>query len=556
MTQSLIRIAIAQMNPTVGDLTGNMAKIRKCRKAAQAAGADLVATPEMSITGYPAEDLVLKPFFIKSVRASVEKLARETSDGGPAIIVGAPWEESGALYNAALVLDGGHITDKVFKTALPNYGIFDEKRVFRAGESTKPVHIRGADIGLMVCEDMWFPECTRELKHAGADLLISITASPFETDKQPERLSAAHARVLETGLSLLCVNQTGGQDEVIFDGTSFALAPDGTIVAQCAGFEEDFQTLDFKKGAAGLTPHEGRITASYDNLDAIYQAAMLGLRDYVNKNNFPGVLIGLSGGLDSALSAAIAVDALGPSRVRTVMMPSRYTSRDSLDDAAQCADMLGVRLDTIPINPGVDAFDHMLAPAFRDVESDLTEENIQSRLRGMILMALSNKFGDLVLTTGNKSEISVGYATLYGDMCGGYSVLKDIYKTTAFALSRRRNATRPHHGLGPDGPAMPERIITKPPSAELRPDQKDEDSLPPYEILDDILECLVEGSMASADIQKRGHDAETVARIEHLLYVAEYKRRQAAPGVKITRKSFGRDRRYPITNGFRTARHP
>lgn len=557
MTHTPFRISMAQLNPLVGDLTRNLEAIRKARASAMSEGADLLVTPEMSLAGYPAEDLILKPFFIKSVRACVEVLAKDTSDGGPAVIVGAPWICGGELYNAALVLENGAIKNIVRKTDLPNYGVFDEKRVFKAAQPSEPIIIKGHSIGLMICEDMWFSQCTAHLKEQGANILIAITASPFETAKGQERLVTARKRVKESGLPLIFVNQAGGQDEVIFDGTSFALASNGEIRAQCAGFDQDYQTLDCELDGKGrLVPQQGRITPAFSDLDAIYQATMLGLRDYVTKNGFPGVLIGLSGGLDSALTAAIAVDALGPSKVRTVMLQSPYTSDESLEDAAKCADLLKVHLDAIPIDPAMAAFDNMLKDKFKNTKSDTTEENIQARIRGVVLMALSNKFGDLLLTTGNKSEISIGYSTLYGDMSGGYSVLKDIYKSTVFTLSRRRNEGRPLNGLGPKGPAIPERVITKPPSAELRPDQTDADSLPPYDQLDDILYCLVEESMASADIVERGHDPETVARVEHMLYVAEYKRRQAAPGVKITRKSFGRDRRYPITNGFRTARRP
>ncbi|GAB4577265.1 MAG: NAD+ synthase [Rhodothalassiaceae bacterium] len=547
-----IHIAIAQLNPTVGDLAGNVALIRDAHGRAAAAGADLLVTPEQSLVGYPTEDLVLKPAFIAAAEACVSRLAALTSNGAPAMIVGTPWRVDGRLYNAALLLENGVVAAMALKCELPNYGVFDEKRIFAAAEDVAPVPFRGLRLGLMICEDMWYPATARRLADAGADLLIVPTASPFETDKVAQRLIEARARVRETGLPLLFVNQVGGQDEVIFDGTSFALDTRGRQVAQSIGFAPDFDCLSFAGGA--FSP--GRIVPPYDDLEAIWRAMALGLADYIGKNGFPGVLIGLSGGIDSALSTALAVDALGADAVHCVMMPSPYTSRESLEDAAECAARLGVRLDRIAITPGMEAFTQMLAPSFEGRAPDVTEENIQSRLRGMLLMALSNKFGKLVLTTGNKSEVSVGYATLYGDMCGGYSVLKDIYKTTVFKLARWRNVCLPEGMKGPGGVVIPERIILRPPTAELRPGQKDEDSLPPYEVLDEILQCLVERNMAHEDIVALGHEAATVARVESLLLGAEYKRRQAAPGVKITRKSFGRDRRMPITNRFRSASPP
>lgn len=549
-----LTIALAQLNPKVGDLAGNRAGILAARAAA--GKADLVVTQEMSLVGYAPEDMVLKPAFQEAAHACAESLAAATADDGPALVVGTPWVEEGRLYNAVLLLEGGRIAARVLKHHLPNYGVFDEKRVFAAGPPAGPVDFRGLKLGLMVCEDMWFADVPRHLADAGADILIAPTASPFEIDKAGERLAHGRARAAETGLPLLMVNQVGGQDEVIFDGTSFIVHPDGEVPACWPGFVEHVALTRWQRGAAGWRCAEGERHEPFGDLDAIWQACMTGLRDYVTKNGFPGVLVGLSGGLDSALSAAIAVDALGADRVHTVMMPSRFTGPESREDANACARLLGVRHDTVAIGPGVAAFGEMLAPLFAGTAPGVMEENIQSRLRGMILMALSNKFGHLVLTTGNKSEVSVGYATLYGDMCGGYSVLKDIYKTTCFALARRRNAHHPTGALGPRGPVMPGRVITKPPTAELRDNQKDEDSLPPYEILDDILACLVERNMAIDAIIALGHPRDTVVRVETLLYGAEYKRRQAAPGVKITRKSFGRDRRYPITNGFRTAVTP
>jgi len=507
------------------------------------------------VTGYPLEDLVLKPYFVRVVAQAIESLAGITEGHElPGLIVGAPWNDGGNLYNAALLLQDGKVAEIRFKHDLPNYGVFDEKRVFNQGGLPKPIDFRGFSLGVMICEDMWYPEVTASLARDGAEILLVPTCSPFELDKHDERQDYARMRVDEAGLPLVFCNQICGQDELVFDGASYVLSADGKPVVQLAAWREVEQLISWQRSPDGVECITRIDTPLDTGLAAMYQAMMLGLRDYVRKNHFPGVILGLSGGIDSALSAAVAVDALGASKVHCVMMPSRYTSGESLGDAAQCAELLGVPYETIAINPGIEAFDTMLASAFEGVTPDTTEENIQSRLRGLILMSLSNKFGNMVLTTGNKSEMSVGYATLYGDMCGGYSVLKDVYKLDVFALCRWRNGNKPSNAKGPAGLVMPDNIITKPPTAELREDQKDEDSLPPYERLDDILRCLVDEEMAVSDIVGRGHDASEVARIEHLLYIAEYKRRQAPPGVKITRKNFGRDRRYPITNGFRSAR--
>lgn len=552
-----INIAIAQLNPTVGDLSRNVRLIHEARAKAGKMGADLLVTPELSIVGYAPDDLVLKPAFQASARDCAETLAAATGDGGPALIVGCPWVEDGKLYNAALVMDGGKITAVQKKRELPNYGVFDEKRVFVSADPPGPVNVRGVRLGLMVCEDMWFPEVTETLCETGAEILVSVNASPFETDKGDERLQYAVKRVVESGLPMIFCNQVGGQDEVVFDGTSFAMNADRSVAVQLPGFAGHVAQSAWRRGEEGWSCELGEAVPLYEDLPAVYQACMLGLRDYVEKNRFPGVILGMSGGIDSAMSAAIAVDALGPDKVWTVMMPYKYTSSESLKDAEAAAQMMGVRYDSIAISSAAQAFDEMLAPLFEGRARDITEENIQSRLRGMLLMALSNKFGHMVLATGNKSEMSVGYATLYGDMCGGYAVLKDVYKTDVFALARWRNENKPANANGPDGPVIPENIISKPPTAELREDQKDEDSLPAYDVLDTILRALIEKNMSQGDIvEAHGYEAEVVAKVEHLLYVAEYKRRQAPPGVKTTRKSFGRDRRYPITNGFRTARRP
>jgi NAD+ synthase len=513
---------------------------------------DLVIYPELVVAGYPPEDLVLKPFFLDQLEQAVTVLAAETADGGPALLIGTPWRQDGRLHNAALLLEAGRIAAVRLKHDLPNYGVFDEKRVFAAGPLPEPLEFRGVRLGVMICEDMWTAEVGGALARRGAELLVVINGSPFETDKSGQRLELAVKRAGESRLPLLYVNQVGGQDELVFDGASFVVGADGVLAAQAPSFREHLLVTRWSRrpGGRGWSCAEGEVGTAAGGLAAIYQAMMLGLRDYVNKNRFPGVLLGLSGGIDSALTAAVAVDALGAGRVHTVMMPSPYTSDHSTTDAGEVASLLGCKLDTLSIEPAMTAFDTILAPAFVGTDPDITEENIQSRLRGLLLMALSNKFGAMVLSTGNKSEMSVGYATLYGDMCGGYSVLKDVYKTTVFELSRWRNANLPDGAEGPAGRVVPERVLTKPPTAELKPNQTDQDTLPPYAALDDILECLVEREMSLAEIVGRGHDPDTVNRVWRMLDRAEYKRRQAPPGVKISRRSFGKDRRYPITNRF------
>ena len=546
-----LKIAIAQINPTVGAIPANADKIRAFHARAGEAGVDLVVFPELCVLGYPPEDLVLKPAFQRRALETVGELVQATAGDAPAMIVGACRTEDDKLYNAQFLLDGGEIAGIRDKHDLPNYGVFDEVRVFDAAPLQSPLDFRGVRLGLMTCEDMWFPEVPECLAETGAEILIAPHGSPFELGKVDTRLAHGGARVRETGLPLIMVNQTGGQDELVFDGTSFALNADGTLAARAPAWKEALIVTDWRRGADGWACGKTEIAPETEGLEAIYQALVLGLRDYVGKNRFPGVVFGLSGGVDSALTAAIAADALGPDKVWCLMMPSRYTSEESLIDARATAEALGVRLDTISIETMVGAFGGALADTFAGREADATEENIQSRIRGMLVMALSNKFGHMVVATGNKSEMSVGYATLYGDLCGGYAVLKDVYKTTVFGLCDWRNRHHPAGALGPEGRVIPENVITKAPSAELKADQRDEDSLPPYEALDDILECLVEGEMGTRDIVARGHDEATVARVENLLYVAEYKRRQAPPGVKITAKNFGRDRRYPITNGFR-----
>jgi NAD+ synthase len=549
-------IALATLNPTVGDIAGNVAKISKAR--ARAWAADLMVCGELGIVGYPPEDLVLKPALQTRARKAVEELAAETADGGPALLVGTPWVDEGNLYNAVVLLQDGKIKAVRYKHDLPNYGVFDEKRIFTSGPLPGPINFKaksGAEIrlGVLICEDMWKPDVAECLSESGAEILVIPNGSPFEAGKTEVRLNHAVSRVVENKLPLIYVNQVGGQDELVFDGASFALNADCRMVFRAKSWAEDVSITNWSKNEKGLWDC-GALTVATDeeSFAAIYAAMVVGLRDYIVKNRFPGVILGLSGGIDSALSAAVAVDALGPDKVHSVMMPSRFTSRESLEDAAVVARLLGLRYDTVPIEEAVSAFGHMLGDMFKGREADSTEENIQARIRGILLMAISNKFGHMVLTTGNKSEMSVGYATLYGDMAGGYSVLKDIYKVDVFALSRWRNSHKPEMALGPDGAVMPVRVIDKVPTAELRANQTDQDSLPPYEILDDILRCLIELELGADDIIARGHDAVTVAKVEKLLYVAEYKRRQAPPGVKLTARNFGRDRRYPITNAFRS----
>jgi NAD+ synthase len=545
-----MKIALAQLNPIVGDLAGNADKLRAARADAARQGADLVVFSELFLTGYPPEDLVLKPAFQAATVAMLSALALDVTEG-PAVLVGTIWPEEGRLYNAVALLDAGKIQAVRTKVQLPNYGVFDEKRVFQSGPLPGPILFRGVKIGVPICEDIWSDEVCECLEETGAEILISPNGSPFDWKKPDVRLNVAVARVTETGLPLVYLNQIGGQDELVFDGASFVLNGDCSLAVQMPAWGEALVMTTWTRGPKGWSC-AGPASATLPEGDAAaYAACVLGLRDYVDKNRFPGVVLGLSGGIDSALVAAMAVDALGPERVHAIMMPSRYTSDHSLYDAAECAKGLGIRYDKLTIEPPAEAFKWTLKPLFGDRPNDVTEENIQSRVRGTMLMAVSNKFGAMVLTTGNKSEMSVGYATLYGDMNGGYNPIKDLYKGEVYRLSHWRNRQVPAGGKGPNGVVIPERILTKAPSAELRPDQTDQDSLPPYDVLDDILMCLVELEMPVADIIARGHEGDTVLKVNRLLNMAEYKRRQAAPGVKISARNFGRDRRYPITNRFR-----
>ena len=549
MTRSIV-IAAVQANPTVGAIAANEAQARLRLAEARAAGADLAVFPELFINGYPPEDLALKPAFWRAGQAAVERLALETDDTFAAL-VGVIWPAEGPgrrPRNGLAFLAGGRVQGVAFKSDLPNYGVFDEKRVFEPGEGPSVFTWKGVRLGVPICEDIWSSGVCAALAAQGAEILVAPNGSPYRRTADRERTEVALARVAETGLPLIYLNEVGGQDELVFDGASFALDARGREVMRLPMFEEAVGVMRWSEGPEGWTATGAPLAGWMDGPGEVYHAMVVGLRDYVNKSGFPGVLLGLSGGVDSAITAVVAADALGPDRVRCFMLPSRYTSRESLEDAEDCARRLGVRLDEIPISPAVDAFAGMLTPLFENRPPDLTEENIQARIRGLSLMALSNKLGSMLLTTGNKSEIAVGYATLYGDMCGGYNVLKDLYKTEVYEVCRWRNA---HDPFGVAADPIPDRILTKPPSAELRPDQKDQDSLPEYADLDAILHGLVEEEASLDEIVDRGFPREMVERVQRLLYGSEYKRRQAAPGVKIGPKAFGRDRRYPIVNGFR-----
>jgi NAD+ synthase len=546
-----LKIALAQLDCTVGDIEGNAKRVREGRAKAAALGADLVMFSELFLAGYPPEDLVLKPAFQEACRAAVEALARETADGGPAVLVGLPWVEEGLCYNAYALLDQGRIEAVRFKVDLPNYGVFDEKRVFAKGPLPGPVSFRGVRLGLPICEDIWTDEVIECLCETGAEILLVPNGSPYWRGKHDERIQIAVSRVREADLPLVYLNQIGGQDELVFDGASFALNADCSLAAQLPAMQDVVALTVWERDGGQWRCVEAERAVISEGDEADYEACVLGLRDYVEKNGFPGVVMGLSGGIDSALCAAMAVDALGADRVHCIMLPYKFTSGESLSDAQGCAKALGLRYDVLPIAPAVEGIEAVLAPLFKGRSRDITEENLQSRARGTLLMSVSNKFGPMLVTTGNKSEMSVGYATIYGDMNGGYNPIKDLYKMQVFRLCELRNKWKPSWAKGPAGEVIPQNIIAKPPSAELRENQKDEDSLPPYPVLDDILECLVEKEMRVSDIVARGHDLEVVKKIERLLYIAEYKRRQSAPGVKVTRKNFGRDRRYPIVNRFR-----
>ncbi|WP_254493538.1 NAD+ synthase [Bartonella sp. B1099] len=545
------RVAVAQLNPIVGDIEGNFSLAVMAHQKAKEEGADLVLFTELFISAYPPEDLVLKPAFTKTCEEAIEKLAK-TTVSGPGIVIGLPLRRNGNIYNGVMLLDEGRVIAESFKFDLPNYAEFDEKRLFSSGSRPEPIIYHGIKLGIVICEDIWNDfSLSTELKDKGAEIILVLNGSPYYRNKTLKRIDVVHTQALQSGVPIIYANQVGGQDELVFDGGSFALNGQGQKVFQMKHFDSHLAVSHWQRTTTGWHCVSGPKESLLNGLAADYQACVLGLKDYVNKNGFKDVILGLSGGIDSALCTAMAVDALGAERVRTLMMPYHYTSQESLNDAKECVDLLGCHYEIIPIEQAVEAFLNIVSPLFLGLPSDVTEENLQSRIRGTLLMALSNKFGSMVVTTGNKSEMAVGYATLYGDMNGGFNPLKDIYKMQVYALAEWRNKNHLHHLKGPEGIVIPPNIIEKAPSAELRENQKDEDSLPPYPILDDILQSLVENDMSICDVVQRGHVRETVEKIEQLLYGAEYKRRQSAPGVKISYKNFGRDRRYPIVNYFR-----
>ena len=548
--KSNIKIYLCQLNFHVGNLNKNLENIIATREKVKSQGGDLCIFSELSITGYPPEDLVLKKSFIVNVEEVINKLISLSKDGGPAIIVGYPRNDNGKLKNSAALIDSGTISI-VDKFHLPNYGVFDEARVFDSERVSGPIPFMGIRLGLMICEDMWFSDVSESLQESGAQILIVINGSPFDQNKEDERISVAVSRVVETELPLIYVNQIGGQDELVFDGGSFVLNQNSKLCMQSSLWKEEINFIEINKDNNEIINiSDSNINLISSGIESKYNAMVLGLKDYVIKNNFKGVLLGLSGGIDSALAAAIAVDALGCDKVRGIRMPSKYSSKGSLDDAEETAKLLNIRLDTISIEEINKTFLTNLDGLFSNMPNDLTEENIQSRIRGVILMAVSNKFGDMVISTGNKSEISVGYTTIYGDMNGGFSPLKDAYKTDVYAMSKWRNNSYNSLFLGPNSTVVPVNSINKEPSAELNLNQKDQDSLPPYEILDEILKNIIEEEASLDSIIKLGHEKELVHRIYKLLLLSEYKRRQSAPGVKLTARSFGKERRYPITNAF------
>lgn len=544
------RLTLAQLNPTVGDIAGNAAKAREAWEQGRAAGADLVAFPEMFITGYNTQDLILKPAFHQAAIAALEELARDCADG-PALAIGGPALEGVDLYNAYYVMQGGRITARVLKHHLPNDTVFDEERLYSSGPVTGPYVVNGVRIGSPICEDAWFEDVAETLAETGAEFLLVPNGSPYYRDKYDVRINHMVARVVETGLPLIYLNMVGGQDDQVFDGGTFGLNPGGALAFEMPLFDEAVTHVDLMRTDDGWRIAEGARHHHPDAWEQDYRVMVIALRDYLRKTGFSKVLLGLSGGIDSALVATIATDALGAENVRCVMLPSEYTSRESLEDAEAVARALGCRYDHVPISKPRAAVTEVLAPLFEETAPDITEENIQSRLRGLLLMAISNKFGEMLLTTGNKSEVAVGYATIYGDMAGGYNPIKDLYKTRVFQTCRWRNANHRDWMKGPAGEVIPPRVIEKPPSAELRPDQKDEDSLPPYEVLDAILEILVDKDGSIADCVAAGFDRDTAKRVENLIYISEYKRFQSAPGARLTPRAFWLDRRYPIVNRWR-----
>ncbi|WP_179380154.1 NAD+ synthase [Jannaschia marina] len=546
------RLTLAQLNPVMGDLEGNADRARAAWAEARSAGADMVALPEMFLTGYQPQDLVRKPAFVAHARDVLMRLVADCADG-PALALGlAHWPEGEEKpFNSYVVAQGGTVVAEIHKHHLPNYKVFDEKRFFLSGDVSGPYSIGPVRLGTPICEDAWFDDVTETLAETGAEILLVPNGSPYFRGKQDVRYGHMVARTVETGLPLVYLNLVGGQDDQVFDGASFVLNPGGALMQQLGSFAEEMRHVDFTRTADGWRAQEGEKVAQPHGPGADYAAMVCALGDYMGKAGFERAILGLSGGVDSALVAAIAVDALGPENVHCLMLPSEYTSEHSLEDARGVAERLGCRLDTLPISGPRAAVTEALGPLFEGTTPDLTEENIQSRLRGLLLMAMSNKFGAMLLTTGNKSEVAVGYATIYGDMSGGYNPVKDLYKTDLFEVCRWRNAQTEHDFAGPTGEVMPPRVIDKPPSAELRADQKDEDSLPPYPVLDDILKRLIDEEQSVAEVVAAGHDRETVKHVERLIYLSEYKRFQSAPGARLSQRAFWLDRRYPIVNRWR-----
>jgi NAD+ synthase/NAD+ synthase (glutamine-hydrolysing) len=533
-----LKIAIAQLNATVGDLAGNSARIVDFAERARAQGADLLLTPELALCGYPPEDLLLRPDFYAACECALDELVANLH--GIAVLVGHPQVKNGCCYNAATLIDNGHRVATYYKHSLPNYEVFDEERYFDSGDVPCVVTLKGVRCGINICADVWEAGAADQAKEAGAEVLLVLNASPYHLGKQQRRTDVLRERIAATRLPVIYANLVGGQDELVFDGASFALDASGRLCCQLPSFEEALAVVDIDGGELRST----MIAPAQSSEAEVYQALVLGVRDYLGKNGFPGAIIGLSGGIDSALTLCIAVDALGADKVRAVMMPSPYTAAISLDDSREMVRLLSVRYDEIAIAPAMKTFATLLEKEFAGLPADTTEENLQARIRGMILMALSNKSGSLVLTTGNKSEMAVGYCTLYGDMAGGFAVIKDIAKTLVYRLSNWRNTV---------SPVIPERIITRPPSAELKPDQTDQDSLPPYEILDAIVEAYMENDLSPREIIARGYAEADVRRVVHLLKISEYKRRQAPVGIRVTQRGFGKDWRFPITNRYRDA---
>jgi len=555
-----LRISLAQLNPVAGDIEGNLDRARTALAEGRRAEADLVVLPEMFLSGYQLLDLSVRPAFLRDCRRGLEALALETVGSGPTLAIGAPVpaeaegepEQLGrGVYNAYHLLEDGRIRASFAKHHRPNYGVFDEKRLYLEGPAPGPVALKGCRVGFPICEDMWFPDVAETLEEAGAELFVIPNGSPYDRGKYELRINHMVSRVVETNRALIYLNMVGAQDDQVFDGGSFALNRGGKLAIQMPFFTEAIQTIEVEPSNEGWRVADGVFAPIPDPAESDYRAMVLATRDYVQKSGFSNVLLGLSGGIDSALVATIAADALGPGNVRCMMLPSRYTSEASLEDAAALAANLGARLEELSIAGAVSALEQGLSPFFEGTERDTAEENLQSRLRGTYLMALSNKFGELLLTTGNKSEMAVGYATLYGDMNGAYNPIKDLYKTRVFAAARWRNSYHGDWMLGPAGAVIPERILTKAPTAELAPGQTDEDSLPPYTVLDRILERLVEDDAATAEIIAEGYDRATVMKVQNLLYLSEFKRFQSAPGAKLTKKAFWLDRRYPIVNRWR-----